>query len=129
MRAGYSNISDTSNNDLSGQNVEATPQSSYSQTVTNSNLNQNLSSVAPYTIWGWLAALVFVMLYFFVKNHEKVDELISKDKIFGTIYYVFGVGIAAGVGIKGLHILFTKLASMNIPVLSRIAALLLPTYS
>ena len=97
--------------------------------ITGSNIEENTKAAKkPGSVYWWLTVLGLYLLWDWYQNNEKVSEALKPRNIRANAHNILLITVAAVIGVNGMNILFTKLAAMRIPVLSKMAGAVLPLF-
>jgi len=89
----------------------------------------NMSAAkSPGSIYWWVTLLLVYIGWDFFQNNEKVRNSLEPSNIRANIHNLVVIGLGSVIFINGGNVLFTKLAAMRIPVLSKIAGTILPLF-
>jgi len=95
-----------------------------------SNLETNVEAAQqPGSIVWWVMLLVLYLTWDVLQNHTKLGEALAPSNVRANVHNIIIITLAAVVGLNGLNVLFTKLAALKIPVVSKAAGTLLPLVS
>jgi hypothetical protein len=83
----------------------------------------------PGSIVWWVMLLVLYLTWDVLQNHTKLGETLAPSNVRANVHNIIIITLAAVVGLNGLNVLFTKLAALKIPVVSKAAGTLLPLVS
>ncbi len=92
------------------------------------NLSENMKPAVKGAIWFWALLLVLYLFWDYIQNREKIREAIEPANIRANVHNLAIIGIGAVIFINGANVLLTKLASMKIPGVSKVAGSLLPLF-
>lgn len=92
------------------------------------NLSENMKPAVKGAIWFWALLLALYLFWDYIQNREKIREVIEPANIRANVHNLAIIGIGAVIFIKGANVLLTKLASMKIPGVSKVAGSLLPLF-
>lgn len=80
-------------------------------------------------IWFWLGlGILYVVWDYFVLKQKTLADVIQPSNIRTNLYNIFFIGFAAIIFINGFKVLLVKMASFNIPILSKLSSRLLPLF-
>lgn len=95
-----------------------------------SNLENNMQAAKnPGSIYFWLLLLAIYFGWDWLQNHQKIREAIEPKNIRANAHNLIVILLAAVIGFNGGYVLLSKLANMNIPILSKVAGTFLPLFS
>jgi hypothetical protein len=90
---------------------------------------ENMSAAkSPGSIVWWVTLLLVYIGWDFFQNNERIRNSLEPANIRANIHNLIVIGLGAVIFINGGNVLFTKLAAMRIPVLSRVAGTMLPLF-
>jgi len=95
-----------------------------------SNLEKNTEAAqSPGSIVWWGLLLVLYLGWDYLQNNSKLGEGLEPSNIRANVHNIIIITLAAVIGINGLNVLFTKLAALKIPGVSKAAGTMLPMVS
>lgn len=92
------------------------------------NLSENTKIANKHSIWFWGGLLALYFFWDYIQTRRNVQESLEPANIRANLHNLVVIGIGAVVVINGMNVFLTKLASMKIPVVSKIAGNLLPLF-
>jgi hypothetical protein len=112
------------------QNDEPVTPSTQEVTVQGgSNLEENTKAAnKPGSIIWWAVLFAAYLAWDYAQGRTKISESIQPRNMRANVHNLIVVGAASVIFINGANVLFTKLAAMKIPVVSRVAGTFLPLF-
>lgn len=92
------------------------------------NLSENMKVASKHSVWFWLGLLGLYLLWDYIQTRRNIHEALEPKNIRANLHNLLIIGIGAVVVINGMNVLLTKLASMRIPGVSKLAGSLLPLF-
>jgi len=90
--------------------------------------SENTKIGSKHSVWFWVGLLGLYFLWDYIQSRRGIQESLEPANIRANFHNLLVIGIGAVVTIKGMNVFLTKLASMKIPVVSRLAGILLPLF-
>lgn len=98
-------------------------------TAPGTNIEDNLvKGRAPGSIAWWLVLVGIYFVFDYLMNRDKVFEAVQPRNIRANLWNLAIIGTACLIFVNGGNVLFTKLAAMKIPIVSRVAGAILPLF-
>jgi len=92
------------------------------------NLSENMKAASKHSVWFWLGLLGLYFLWDYIQTRRNIQESLEPKNIRANLHNLVIIGIGAVLVINGMNVFLTKLASMKIPGVSKLAGNLLPLF-
>ncbi len=92
------------------------------------NLSENMKIASKHSVWFWAGLLGLYLFWDYIQTRRSIQESLEPANIRANLHNLVVIGIGAVVIINGMNVFLTKLASMKIPGVSKVAGNLLPLF-
>lgn len=92
------------------------------------NLSENMKVASKHSVWFWVGMIGLYLFWDYIQTRQNIQKSLEPANIRANLHNLAVIGIGAVVVINGMNVLLTKLASMRIPGVSKVAGNLLPLF-